>query len=73
MEIDRLARDRRYETQEYLLTRIAKACAGYRVIEAIELKLYKRTVLRAADGRGSGTLGVTLSMDRAELDAIASS
>ncbi|MEM7701469.1 MAG: dihydroneopterin aldolase [Pseudomonadota bacterium] len=71
MEIDRLARDRHYETQEFLLTRIARACAGYRVIEEIKLKLYKTTVLRGPDGRGSGTLGVTLAMDRAELDAIA--
>lgn len=68
MEIDRLARDGHYETQEWLMTRIAKACAGYRVIEAVELKLYKRTVLRGADGRGSGTLGVTIALDRRELD-----
>ena len=70
MEIDRLARDGHYETQEWLMTRIAKACAGYRVIEAVELKLYKRTVLRGPDGKGSGTLGVILSLDRAELDAL---
>lgn len=70
MEIDRLARDRHYETQEYLLTRIARECAGYRVIEAADIKLYKRTVLRGPDGKGSGTLGVTLTLDRAELDAL---
>ena len=72
MEIDRLARDRHYETQEWLLTRIAKACAAYGVIQAVELKLYKRTVLRDDAGKGSGTLGVTLSLDRDELNALAS-
>ncbi|MDJ0979762.1 MAG: dihydroneopterin aldolase [Erythrobacter sp.] len=70
-EIDRLARDGHYETQEWLMTRIARACAAYAVIEAVELKLYKRPVLRGSDGQGSGTLGVTLSMDRAELDTLA--
>ncbi|NQX94689.1 MAG: dihydroneopterin aldolase [Erythrobacter sp.] len=70
MEIDRLARDGHYETQEWLMTRIAKACATYGVIEALQLKLYKRTVLLDDHGRGSGTLGVTLSLDRAELDAL---
>lgn len=70
-EIDRLARDGHYETQEWLLTRIATACASYRVIEAVDLKLYKRPVLRTAGGQSSGTLGVTLSLNRAELDAIA--
>lgn len=70
MEIDRLARDGPYETQEWLLSRIAKACAGYRVIEEVELKLYKRTVLRDEKGRGSGTLGVKIALDRAELDGL---
>ncbi|MEM7689234.1 MAG: dihydroneopterin aldolase [Pseudomonadota bacterium] len=70
MEIDRLARDGHYETQEWLMTRIAKACAGYRVIEAVELKLYKRTVLRGPDGKGSGTLGVTIALNRDELDEL---
>ncbi|MEM7781202.1 MAG: dihydroneopterin aldolase [Pseudomonadota bacterium] len=70
MEIDRLARDGHYATQEYLMTRIAKACAGYRVIEKVEIKLYKRTVLRDAEGKGSGKLGVTLSLDRDELDKL---
>ena len=72
MEIDRLARDGHYKTQEWLLTRIARACANYSVIEALSLKLYKRTVLRGEDGTGSGTLGVTLKLDRGELDSIAS-
>jgi len=69
-EIDRLARDQHYETQEWLMTRIAKACAVYQVIEAVDLKLYKRPVLRGRDGIGSGTLGVKLALDRAELDTL---
>lgn len=70
MEIDRLARERHYETQEWLLTRIARSCAAYGVIQAVELKLYKRTVLRDEAGRGSGTLGVTLTLDRDELNTL---
>ena len=70
MEIDRLTREGHYETQEWLLTRIATACAAYGVIQAVELKLYKRTVLRDEAGRGSGTLGVTLSLDRDELNTL---
>ena len=71
MEIDRLARERHYETQEWLITRIATACAAYGVIQGVEIKLYKRTVLRDEAGRGSGTLGVTLTLDRDELNTLA--
>ncbi len=69
-EIEGLARDGHYETQEWLMTRIARACALQQVIAAVEIKLYKRPVLRAGDGAPSGTLGVTLSLDRGELDAL---
>ncbi|MEO1489174.1 MAG: dihydroneopterin aldolase [Pseudomonadota bacterium] len=72
-EIDRLAGDRHYETQEWLMTRIARACADYSEIEAVALKLYKRPVLRSGDGTSSGTLGVTLAMDRDELDQLSAS
>ena len=50
-EIDRLARDGHYETQEWLMTRIAKSCAAYPVIRAVELHCYKRPVWRREDGR----------------------
>lgn len=70
LEIERLARDGHYETQEWLLTRIAKACAKEAAIQAVTLKLYKQPVLLGPDGSGSGTLGVELSLDRAELDRL---
>lgn len=69
-EIDRLARDGHYETQEWLMTRIARACAREKAIQDISLKLYKHPVRRSPDGSGTGTLGVTLSLDRQELDGL---
>jgi dihydroneopterin aldolase len=62
-EIDRLARDRHYDTQERLMTRIAKACAAYREIRAVEVFLRKLPVLA-----GSGALGVRLTVDGHHLD-----
>lgn len=57
LEIDRLARDGHYETQERLLTRIVEACATHKQIEAVEIVLRKTPVLN-----GTGTLGVRLSV-----------
>ena len=57
-EISRLAEERHYETQEYLLSRIASACARDRVIETIELYLGKYPV-----SGGTGRLGVRLILD----------
>ena len=62
VEIERLAADGLYETQERLMTRIVQACAAYPVIEALEIALRKFPV-RA----GSGSLGVRLWVDRAQL------
>ncbi|WP_425039498.1 dihydroneopterin aldolase [Primorskyibacter sp. S187A] len=67
-EIDRLAGEGHYHTQERLMTRIVGACAGYAAIEAVELCLSKRPVMR-----GSGTLGVRLCVDAAELAALRAS
>ncbi|MEM6305118.1 MAG: dihydroneopterin aldolase [Pseudomonadota bacterium] len=64
-EIDRLALDGHYDTQERLMTRIVHACAAHAAIEAVELCLSKRPVRR-----GSGTLGVRLSVDAASLHKI---
>ncbi|MEM1053224.1 MAG: dihydroneopterin aldolase [Pseudomonadota bacterium] len=69
-EIEHLSRDGHYETQEWFLTRVAKACAAENVIKGVGLKLYKRPVRRMSNGSASGTLGVTLSLNRAELDAL---
>ena len=62
IEIGRLAADGLYATQERLMTRIVQACAAYPVIEALEISLRKFPV-RA----GSGSLGVRLWVDRAQL------
>lgn len=59
-EIDRLAGLEKYETQEFLMTRIAHACADYSEIKAIEMSLRKAPVRS-----GNGTLGIRLSLDEA--------
>lgn len=61
-EIDRIARDGHYETQERLITRIVQACAAYDAITALEIFLRKGPVL--AD---SGMLGLRLTVDAAGL------
>jgi len=57
-QIDRLAADCHYETQERLMTRIAEACATYPAILHMEINL-KKTPVRL----GNGFLGVRLSLD----------
>lgn len=64
-EIDRLASDGHYETQERLITRIVQACAAYREIEALDIGLCKSPVRQ-----GSGTLGVRMSVDAQALNAL---
>lgn len=64
-EILRLARDGPYATQERLMTRIVHACAGFRQIESLEIRLRKTPVTRA-----TGALGVRLVVDRAYLDGV---
>jgi dihydroneopterin aldolase len=65
IEINRLANDGRYETQERLLTRITQACAQYSEIESLEISLRKLPV-----SAGSGSLGVRLSIDKTTLKRI---
>ena len=62
VEIEKLAADGHYETQERLMTRIVQACAAYPVVEAIDIALRKFPV-RA----GSGALGVRLALDGPQL------
>lgn len=64
-EIDRLARDGHYATQERLVTRIVAACATHAEIEALVIHLRKSPVLD-----GSGTLGVRLVLDAEHLDRL---
>ena len=65
IEINRLAGDGHYETQERLMTRIVQACAKYPEIESLEINLRKLPV-----SAGSGSLGVRLSVDQATLDKL---
>jgi len=58
-EINRLAMDRHYETQERLVTCIVQACVNYSQIEAIEIKLRKFPV----QGK-TGSLGISLNLDQ---------
>jgi dihydroneopterin aldolase len=58
IEIDRLAADGHYETQERLATRIVEACAQHPEIQSLEIRLSKTPVRE-----GSGVLGIKLSVD----------
>jgi len=58
VEIDRIAADGHYETQERLMTRIAGACAAHPAILHMEISLRKLPVRM-----GSGSLGVRLTLD----------
>ena len=64
-EIDRLAADGHYETQERLMTRIATACAVHPAIKSIEISLRKLPVRS-----GTGSLGVRLCLDEKETDEL---
>ena len=64
-EIDRLAADGHYETQERLMTRIASACAAHPAIQRIEICL-KKSPVRS----GSGSLGVRLTLDEIATDEL---
>lgn len=65
IEINRLAGDGYYETQERLMTRIVQACVKYPEIEALEIGLRKLPV-----STESGSLGVNLVLDQATLDKL---
>ena len=56
--INHLAGVRKYETQEYLMTCIAGACAAYSEIKKIEISLRKAPVRN-----GNGSLGIRLILD----------
>ncbi len=65
LEIDRLAGDCHYETQERLISRIVQACSAYTEIIALEIGLRKSPV-----HNGSGSLGVKLHLDEAALNQL---
>ena len=62
LEIDRLASDGHYETQERLVTRIVEACAHYSEIESLEISLRKTPVRESL-----GVLGIKLYLDESSL------
>jgi len=62
LEIDRLAADGHYETQERLATRIVEACARYSEIKSLEISLRKTPVRES-----SGALGIKLYVDESSL------
>ena len=68
VEINRLAGDGHYETQERLMTRIVQACSQYPEIQSLEINLRKSPV-----SAGSGSLGVRLKVDRTTLDDLRTS
>ena len=62
LELEALAADGHYHTQERLISRMAAACAAHDAVEALEIALRKRPV-RA----GTGALGVRLCLDAGDL------
>lgn len=63
--IHQLAADRHYETQEYLLTLIARVCAMSEAITGVDLRLRKYPV-----SRHTGSAGVRLVLDVQDLATI---
>jgi dihydroneopterin aldolase len=62
VQIDQIARNEHYQTQEFLMTCIVKACATFDQIEALDIALRKKPVLG-----GTGSLGVRLSLGADEM------
>lgn len=67
LDIERLASDGHYETQERLMTRIVQSCASYPQIQSLEIGLRKSPVRN-----NSGSLGVRLSVDLEDLTKLRS-
>jgi dihydroneopterin aldolase len=61
-QINQIALDRKYETQEYLMTLIIRACADYDQIASLDICLRKQPVLA-----GTGSLGVRLTVGAKDL------
>ena len=67
LQIDQLAQDGHYETQERLMTRIVEACAQFPQIQSLTISLRKTPVRQ-----GSGFLGIRLEIDAQTLDQMRS-
>lgn len=61
-EIIRVASSQKYETQEFLMVQIVRACASYAGIDAVEISLRKTPVFG-----GSGSLGVRLTLQSSDM------
>ena len=66
-KIDQLGKDGHYHTQEWLISRIVAVCAMHQEISAVDICLSKRPVMR-----GTGVLGVRLTVDQEDLDRMRS-
>ena len=64
-QIAAIARSRKFETQEYLMTLIVKACVAYSQIDSLQICLRKSPVLA-----GTGSLGVRLIIGEEDLAAM---
>jgi dihydroneopterin aldolase len=65
VQIDQIARNQHYQTQEFLMTCIVKACATFNQIVALDIVLRKRPVLG-----GTGSLGVRLTLGAKDMNAL---
>lgn len=63
--ITAIARQQKFETQEYLISLIAEACAAYSQIIAMDISLKKHPVLA-----GTGSLGIRLSLAAEDVAAM---
>ena len=64
-DIERIAAAHHFETQEYLISCIAQACATYAEVADLEIYLRKGPVRS-----GSGTLGLRLTLSAADVAAL---
>jgi dihydroneopterin aldolase len=64
-KIDQIARYKKYETQEFLISLIARACSDYDEVVALDIALKKEPVLG-----GTGSLGVRLSLGAEDMNAL---
>lgn len=64
-QIQRLASEIHYETQERLMSRMVHACTQYSEIESLEICLKKSPI-----GNNSGSLGVRIQIDATSLSEI---
>lgn len=65
LDINRLAVDRHYETQEGLITKIIEACSNYSEIKSIDICLKKLPV-----SAGTGSIGIRVSVDTTAINGL---